>query len=106
MLAKMTLRANTAVQVRPTLITDRQVGLDDNKSRWAWQFLVNPGPDSEIYTLAVDERYEDDMSWSVSRGIGGSPVAERQIGLSYGGVDEDGLPFEPVKLKTFSLCCH
>ena len=67
---------------------------------------VNSDSGSEIYTLAVDEKYEDDMSWSVSRGVGGSPGPGHQIGLSYGGVDEDGLPFEPVKLKTFSLCCH
>ena len=45
-----------------------------------------------MYTLAV--AVED----SVAR--------TRQLGLSYAMVDEDGLPFEPVKLKTFSLCCH
>ena len=70
-------------------------------------FPVNSDSGSEIYKLAVDERYEDDLSWSVSRrGIEGSLGPGHQIGLSYGGVDEDGLPFEPVKLKTFSLCCH
>ena len=70
---------------------------------------VNSDSGSEIYKLEVDERYEDDLSWIVSRrGIGESlaPGPGHQIGLSYGGVDEDGLPFEPVKLKTFSLCCH
>ena len=45
---------------------------------------------SDVYTLAVED--------SVAR--------TRQLGLSYAMVDEDGLPFEPVKLKTFSLCCH
>ena len=39
LLAKMTLMANTAVQVRQTHITDRQVGLDEYQSCMLFQML-------------------------------------------------------------------
>ena len=55
---------------------------------------------SDIYTLAVDE----DPPIPVSSRL--SQTDQRQIGMSYGMLDEEGLPFEPVKLKTFSLCCN
>ena len=50
--------------------------------------------DNDIYTLPVLEEERPKRQ-----------SMERNIGLSYGMLDEDGLPFEPVKLKTFSLCC-
>ena len=30
----------------------------------------------------------------------------RQLGMSYGMLDDAGVPYEPVKLKTISLCCY
>ena len=54
----------------------------------------------EVYTLTSDKLLEDDIV--NNQGFG----EKRQIGLSYGMLDEDGLPYEPVKLKTFSLCCN
>ena len=53
----------------------------------------------EVYTLTSDKLLEDDI-------VNNQRFGERQIGLSYGMLDEDGLPYEPVKLKTFSLCCN
>jgi len=53
--------------------------------------------DNDIYTLPI---VEEESAKRQSKDI-----MERNIGLSYGMLDEDGLPFEPVKLKTFSLCC-
>ena len=67
-------------------------------------FMINiPETTSDIYTLAVDNEPPVPSSSRLSN----TPLQDqRQIGMSYGMLDEDGLPFEPVKLKTFSLCCN
>ena len=63
--------------------------------------------DLDVYTLSGDRRDEIDFSQTSNTKVVDSGVLDdRQIGLSYGMLDEDGLPYEPVKLKTFALCCH
>ena len=51
--------------------------------------------EDDISTLGYDENYCCDH-------VDGG----RQIGLSYGMLDDTGAPYEPVKLKTISLCCY
>ena len=67
-------------------------------------FMINiPETTSDIYTLAVD----NEPPVPSSSRLFNTPLQDQtQIGMSYGMLDEDGLPFEPVKLKTFSLCCN
>ena len=62
-------------------------------------FLVS----SQSHSLSQG-RNEDDIS---SLGYEENyPDTGTQQGLCYGMLDEAGAPYEPVKLKTISLCCY
>ena len=78
------------VKVKSHSLSDHNSLLDSSQS----YSLSHGRNEDDISTLGYDENYcnEEDN--------------ERQIGLSYGMLDDAGSVYEPVKLKTISLCCY
>ena len=76
--------------VKSHSLSDHNSLLDSSQS----YSLSHGRNEDDISTLGYDENYcnEEDN--------------ERQIGLSYGMLDDAGSVYEPVKLKTISLCCY
>lgn len=83
------------------------------QEEWTGQYFISVylhnslSDSSQSYSLSQG-RNEDDISTLgyEENYCCNHEDTEKQIGLSYGMLDDTGSAYEPVKLKTISLCCY